>query len=135
EGNRLVRENAEPHLSTIARALGWTEQETRDELAKVHLSNLPENLAFFEGTIDAAGSFQGIFQSSVLSYGDLIKNPADPARFVDLKFLKALSGEAAFAQQKVAIAPIRTGGAVSLEGDALLSKDIRFFFKPNSSDL
>ena len=135
EGNREVRDNAEPHLSTIARALGWTEQETREELAKVHLSNLPENIAFFEGTIDAAGSFQGIFQSSVLSYGDLIKNPADPARFVDMQFLKALSGESAFAQQKIAIAPIRTGGAVSLEGDALLSKDIRFFFKPNSSDL
>ncbi len=135
EGNRMVRDNAEPHLSTLARALDWSEQEVREELAKVHLSNLPENIAFFEGTIDAAGSFQGIFQSSVLSYGDLIKNPADPARFVDMQFLKALSGEVAFAQQKIAIAPIRTGGAVSLEGDALLSKDIRFFFKPNSSDL
>jgi NitT/TauT family transport system substrate-binding protein len=135
EGNRLVRENAEPHLSTIASALKWEVSEVRDELAKVHLSNLPENLAFFEGTIDAAGSFQGIFQSSVLSYGSLIKNPADPARFVDLQFLKALGTESAFAQQKVSIAPIRTGGAVSLEGDALLSKDIRFFFLPNSSEL
>jgi NitT/TauT family transport system substrate-binding protein len=47
----------------------------------VHLSNLPENLAFFEGTIDAAGSFQGIYQSSVLAYGTgLMKNPADPTR-------------------------------------------------------
>jgi NitT/TauT family transport system substrate-binding protein len=135
EGNRLVRENAEPHLSTLASALKWEVSEVRDELAKVHLSNLPENLAFFEGTIDAAGSFQGIFQSSVLSYGSLIKNPADPARFVDLQFLKALGTEAAFAQQKVSIAPIRTGGQVSLEGDALLSKDIRFFFLPNSSEL
>jgi NitT/TauT family transport system substrate-binding protein len=26
---------------------------TKDELAHVHLSNLPENLAFFKGTIDA----------------------------------------------------------------------------------
>ncbi|MCB1552992.1 MAG: OmpA family protein [Xanthomonadales bacterium] len=135
EGNRQVRDNPETHLSVIAQSLGWEVDETRDELAKVHLSNLPENIAFFEGTIDAAGSFQGIFQSSVLSYGELIKNPADPARFVDIAMLKSLSSVAEFAQQKVAIAPIKTGGGVSLEGDALLSKDIRFFFMPNSSEL
>jgi NitT/TauT family transport system substrate-binding protein len=135
EGNRLVRENPAAHSALIARALGWEEGETRDELAKVHLSNLPENLAFFEGTIDAAGSFQGIFQSSVLAYGKLIRNPADPARFVDLSHLQALQQAGRFAGQTVAIAPIRTGAGVSLEGDALLSKDIRFFFQPNSSQL
>ena len=136
EGNRLVRENAEPHLGTIGRAFGWNEGDTHTELSKVHLSNLPENLAFFEGTIDAAGSFQGIFQSSVLAYGSLIRNPADPARFVDLKALQALKGEGRFADQQIAIAPIRTGGAnIALEGDALLSKDIRFYFLPNSAQL
>ncbi len=135
EGNRQVRDDAEPHLSTVARALGWEVGETRDELRKVHLSNLPENLAFFEGTIDAAGSFAGIFQSSVLVYGSLIRNPADPVRFVDLAHLKALQQGGQFAGQTIAIAPIRTGGAVSLEGDPLLSKDIRFFFEPNSATL
>jgi NitT/TauT family transport system substrate-binding protein len=135
EGNRLVREDPAAHAPLVARALGWEVDETRAELAKVHLSNLPENLAFFEGTIDAAGSFQGIFQSSVLAYGKLIRNPADPARFVDLAHLQALQAEGRFAGQTIAIAPIRTGGAVSLEGDALLSKDIRFFFQPNSAQL
>ena len=50
------------------------------ELANVHLSNLPENLAFFSGAIDAAGSFGGIYQSAVLAYGsDVIKDPPDPS--------------------------------------------------------
>ncbi|WP_206209130.1 hypothetical protein, partial [Vogesella mureinivorans] len=40
-----------------------------------------------------------------------------------------------FAAQTVAIAPIRTQGAVNLEGDALLSRDIRFFYQPNSAEL
>lgn len=135
EGNRQLRDDPEPHLATVAAGLGWTVDETRTELGKVHLANLPENLAFFEGTIDAAGSFQGIFQSSVLAYGNLIRNPADPARFVDLTWLNALRDVAEFKQQKIAIAPIRTGGAVSLEGDALLSKDIRFYFQANSAQL
>lgn len=135
DGNRRVRDEPEANIATIAKAFGWSDADTRDELSKVHLSNLPENQAFFSGTIDAAGSFNGIFQSSVLAYGKLIKNPADPARFVDAKQLEALKDKAEFAKQTIAIAPIKTRGNVSLEGDALLSKDIRFFFEPNSATL
>jgi len=135
EGNRRVRDEPEAQIATIAKAFKWSDADTRDELSKVHLSNLPENQAFFAGTIDAAGSFNGIFQSSVLAYGKLIKNPADPARFLDGKQLDALKGKAEFAKQTIAIAPIKTRDGGSLEGDALLSKDIRFFFEPNSSAL
>ncbi len=135
DGNRRVRDEPEANIATIAKAFGWSNDDTRDELSKVHLSNLPENQAFFSGTIDAAGSFNGIFQSSVLAYGKLIKNPADPARFVDAKQLDALKDKTEFAKQTIAIAPIKTRGNVSLEGDALLSKDIRFFFEPNSATL
>ena len=94
EGNRLLRDDPQTHAGVVAQAFGWTQQETLDELAKVHLSNLPENLAFFDGSIDSAGSFQGIFQSSVLAYGALIKNPADPARFANVQHLKALDAGA-----------------------------------------
>ena len=135
DGNRRVRDEPELHIATIAKAFGWSDADTREELGKVHLSNLPENQAFFAGTIDAAGSFNGIFQSSVLAYGKLIKNPADPARFIDAKQLDALKSKPEFANQSIAIAPIKTRGNVSLEGDALLSKDIRFFFEPNSANL
>jgi NitT/TauT family transport system substrate-binding protein len=135
EGNRRLRDNQAENIAVVAKAFKWTEEEARDELANVHLSNAPENRAFFAGTIDSAGSFGGIFQSSVLAYGSLLRNPADPARFVDTSFLDVLSKRSPFSEQKIAIAPIRTAAQASLEGDPLLSKDIRFFFEPNSSNL
>src|SRR5688500_8169656 len=136
EGNRMVRDNQATHLDVIGKAFKWDRQQTQAELAKVHLSNLPENLAFFSGALDAVGSFGGIYQSAVYSYGsELIKDPVDSDRFVDLTHLKALEQAGAYKDQRVAIAPIRSGAAAPVEGDPLLSKDIRFLFSPNSSNL
>jgi len=135
EGNRRLRDDPKANLSVVARAFKWSEADAAEELQKVHLANLPESRAFFSGAIDAAGSFGGIFQASVLAYGDLIKNPTDPARFLDPSHLDALAKEGHFAGQVVAIAPIRTSTGAALEGDPLLSKDIRFFYEPNSSRL
>lgn len=136
EGNRLVRDNPEAQADLVGRAFKWTPQQARAELAKVHLANLPENLAFFNGSIDAAGSFGGIFQSAVFAYGsDLIKDPADPSRFFDGTALQAAEKSGAFKDQKIAIAPIKSGTAGSVENDPLLSKDIRFLFQPNSAIL
>jgi len=136
EGNRLVRDTPDGQIDVIARAFKWTPQQTRAELAKVHLANLPENLAFFNGSIDAAGSFGGIFQSAIYAYGsDLIRDPADPAHFVDVTALQAAEKTGAFRDQKIAIAPIKSGAPGSVENDPLLSKDIRFLFQPNSSIL
>ena len=135
EGNRRLRDDPKASLGVVARAFKWSEADTVANLAKVHLANLPESRAFFSGTIDAAGSFGGIFQSSLLAYGDLVKNPADPARYLDLSHLDALAKEGLFAGQVVAIAPIKTAAGGSLEGDPLLKKDIRFFYEPNSSRL
>jgi NitT/TauT family transport system substrate-binding protein len=133
EGNRMVRDNAAAHVDTIGKAFKWNRDQTRAELAKIHFSNLPENLAFFSGAIDAAGSFGGIYQSAVYSYGrDLIKDPVDATRFLELAHLKALEQSGEFKEQKVAIAPIRQGGGAAVEGDPVLSKDIRFLFSPNS---
>jgi NitT/TauT family transport system substrate-binding protein len=56
EGNRLVRADAAKHLPVIAKAMKWSDEDAKRELQKVHFANLPENLAFFSGTIDAAGS-------------------------------------------------------------------------------
>ena len=82
EGNRMVRDNPAAHLDAIGKAFKWEREQTRAELAKIHFSNLPENLAFFSGAIDAAGSFGGIYQSAVYSYGrDLIKDPVDATAF------------------------------------------------------
>jgi NitT/TauT family transport system substrate-binding protein len=136
EGNRMVRDRPDAHLDVIGRAFKWTREDTKSELANVHLSNLPENRAFFSGAIDAAGSFGGIYQSAVLAYGsDLIKDPPDPGRFVDARHLDTLDKSGLFKEQTIAIAPIRSGGGTSVESDPLLSKDIRFLFEPNSSAL
>jgi NitT/TauT family transport system substrate-binding protein len=138
EGNKMVRDNQDAHVDVVAKAFKWTREQARGELLKVHLSNLPENLAFFSGAIDAAGSFGGIYQSAALAYGSgLVKDPPDPSRFVDLKPLEGIQKAGLFKEQKIAIAPIRTGGSggSTVETNPLLSKDIRFMFEPNSADL
>ncbi len=135
EGNRLVRDNAEPHLDLIGRTFKWDRAKTQGGLAKVHLSNLPENLAFYSGAIDAAGSFAGIYSSATLAYGSLIDVPVDADRYMDATHLTALQAAGAFAGQQIAIVPIRSHARGALEGDPLLTKDIRFLFEPNSTKL
>src|SRR5204862_3076530 len=124
EGNRLVRDNPASAYDTIAKAFNWDRAKTQGELTKVHLSNLPENLAFFSGAIDAAGSFGGIYQAAVYAYGrELIPSPTPAERFLDLSHLKALEQSGAFKDQVVAIAPIRTEGRTqAVEDNPLLSK-------------
>ena len=125
------------HLDTIARAFKWTPRRCEGGAAKVHLSNLPENLAFFSGAIDAAGSFGGIYQSAVLR----LRPRADQGsgRRRALRSISSTSRRsrrpASFKDQKIAIAPIRTGRRRRVETDPLLSKDIRFLFEPNSAVL
>ncbi len=136
EGNRMVRDRPDQYVDTIGRAFKWDRDKTKRELANVHLSNLPENVAFFSGAIDAAGSFNGIYQSAVLAYGaDIIKDPPDASRFAELSALQAIEKLGLFKEQTVAIAPIRSAGGASVETDPLLSKDIRFLFEPNSAAL
>jgi NitT/TauT family transport system substrate-binding protein len=136
EGNRMVRDHPEANYDVVGKAFKWDRQKTKDELAKVHLSNLPENLAFFSGAIDAAGSFGGIYQSAVYAYGNqLIKEPADSDHFADLQYLKALDQGGEFKDQKILIAPIRSTSTAPVETDPLLSKNIRFLFQPNSAML
>jgi NitT/TauT family transport system substrate-binding protein len=141
EGNILVRENPDPYLDVIAKAFTkkdakpedkWDRARAKAELQKIHLSNGPENLAFFGGAMDAAGSFAGIYQTAVYSYGsELVKNPVDSEQFANTKYLKELDAAGAFKDQKVAIAPIKTGSGGGVEADPLLSKNIRFLFQPN----
>ncbi len=136
EGNRMVRDHPDQYLDVVGKAFKWDRNQTKSELAKVHLANLPENLAFFSGAIDAAGSFESIYQSAVLAYGsDLIKDPPDASRFASLTALQTAEKSGLFKEQKVAIAPMRAASGATLEADPLLSKDIRFLFEPNSSTL
>jgi NitT/TauT family transport system substrate-binding protein len=136
EGNRRVRDNPEQELALVGKAFGWSPADTKDELMKVHLSNLPESLAFFKGEIDMAGSFGGIVQSAIYAYGrEIVPEPVAADRFLDLAPLQTLEQGGKYASQTIAIAPIKVGTPGTVEDDPLLSKDIRFFFEPNSSRL
>ena len=142
EGNDLVQTEPDKHLPVIARAFGWEVADAKSELAKVHLANLPENKAFFDGTIDAAGSFGFIYETAAYVYGELIGGVPEFDRWVNTAGLEAADRSGRFAQQKASITPIRAGGsaeqtedAASQEKAALLSKDIIFEFMPNSAKL
>ena len=122
--NERVRANPEPHLKAIAdafKAYEWTVEDAREELSKVHLSNLPENLAFFRGAIDAAGSFASVFQTANLAYGP------------ELQPLEAIEKTGTLSSQIASIQPIRSNDQAPIEQDPLLTRDIRFYFLPNSA--
>jgi NitT/TauT family transport system substrate-binding protein len=137
--NDRVRANPESHLQTIATAFKqyeWTVESAREELAKVHLSNLPENLAFFRGAIDAAGSFASVFQTANLAYGaELQPSPVSASFFADTKALEAIEKAGTLSSQVASIQPIKTTDQAPIEQDPLLTRDIRFYFLPNSAAL
>jgi NitT/TauT family transport system substrate-binding protein len=134
--NDRIRANPEPHLKTIADGLKWTVDDAREELAKVHLSNLPENLAFFRGAIDEAGSFASVFQTANLAYGsELQPSPVAASFFADTKPLEAIAAAGTLSAQVASIQPIKSTDQALLEQDPLLTRDIRFYFVPNSAQL
>ena len=141
-GNKAVRENPDQYADLIAKSLTekavppWDHAKALAELQKVHLSNLPEQLAFFSGGMTQGGSFASIYQSSVLAYGnDLIPNPVDSDHFTSLDALKKEDASGAFKDQVAEIAPLAAATAGPVESDPVLSKDIRFFFLPNDDKL
>ena len=136
EGNRQVRANPRAAHQVLKQAFKWEPAESDAELAQLHFANLPENQAYFAGTIDMAGSFGGIYQSAVVAYGrDLLPDPAGYEKFSDPGPLAAAAASGKFTNEEIAIAPIKSGETNSVEADPLLSKDIRFLFDPNSAKL
>jgi NitT/TauT family transport system substrate-binding protein len=139
----MVRTNPAAHLPTIAKAFGWTVEDAKAELAKVHLANLPENIAFFNGTIDSAGSFGYLYETAAYVYGsEMLGNVPEAERFVSTAALEAIDKTGQFKQQKASITPIlanataeNSGDELTAERNALLSKNILFEFEPNSSKL
>jgi NitT/TauT family transport system substrate-binding protein len=137
--NDLVRGHPEPYVQTITnafKAYEWTNEDTREELAKVHLSNLPENLAFFRGAIDEAGSFASVFQTANLAYGsELQPSPVAASFFAEIKPLEAIAEGGKLSAQVASIQPIKSSDQAPIEQDPLLTRDIRFYFLPNSANL
>ncbi len=134
--NDRIRANPDSALPLLEKAFGWSAEDAREELAKVHLSNLPENLAFFRGAIDEAGSFASVFQTSNLAYGpELQPSPVAASFFASTGALESIEQAGSLAAQAASIQPIKTTDQAPIEQDPLLTRDIRFYFLPNSADL
>jgi NitT/TauT family transport system substrate-binding protein len=134
DGNRKVNETPDACYPTIAAAFKWDVDKAKSELAKVHLANFPENMAFFSGEMDASGSYSYIYQSAAFAYQDFVKDPASESDFLDLSYLKALDKTGRYSDEKVEIKPIGSQDAAKSE-EPVLTKDIRFQFEPNSAIL
>ncbi len=135
EGNKLVRANPENYYDVIGKAFKWDKEKTKGELRKVHLANMPENLAFFSGEIDAAGSFNYIYESSSAAYGtQFIHGNFNGEKYLHLAELKSIEAGGRYKDQKADIKPLRSTDAAQVE-TPLLSRDVRFLFQPNSSKL
>lgn len=140
-GNDAVSKNPDQFADLLAKSFStkddkWDHAKALAELQKVHLSNLPENLAFFQGGIASGGSFASIYQSAVIAYGtELIPNPVDSDRFLSPDGLKKAQANPAFAAQTASLVPLQSSAGNPVEKDPLLSRDIRFYFPPNSDKL
>ncbi|MCS6976404.1 MAG: OmpA family protein [Gemmatales bacterium] len=132
-----LRKNPEPYLPVCAKAFDQTVEECRESLKDVHLSNLAENLLFFSDQPGKIGTFNEIYYSAVYSYGrEIIRNPVPPERLVNRKYLEELERSGAFAGQVVELGPSEERDKKTvLEGNPLLTKQIRFLFEPNSTKL
>ena len=132
-GNDAVRNDPAKAYPVLKKAFNWDTDESKANLAKVHLSNHPENMAFFAGAADAAGSFSGIYQTSLYAYSEFVKHNVGPDRFINTQPLESVKDN--YARQVANIQPIRTTQNAGIEGNPLLSRDVRFLFEPNSYQL
>jgi NitT/TauT family transport system substrate-binding protein len=136
-GAEEIKKNPDIHIPVVAKAFKQELAEMKESLQDVHLSNLPENLLFFSDKPGQIGSFNDIYYSAVYAYGkDIIKNPVPPERLVNRTYLDELEKARTFAGQKVELGPSEEKDKkVVLESNPLLTKQIRFHFEPNSTDL
>jgi NitT/TauT family transport system substrate-binding protein len=129
-GNDAVRNDPTKAFAVLKKAFKWEPEECKTNLAKVHLSNYPENIAFFGGAADAAGSFSSIYQTSLYAYANFVKHNVGPDRFINTQALESVKDH--YATQVANIAPIRTTQNAGIEGSPLLSRNVKFLFEPNS---
>ncbi len=115
-------------MSLARRSSGIARKLRMNELAiGASRQRLPENLAFFSGAIDAAGSFpaESINPAEVYSYGgDLIKDLVDADHFAEVEVFED-AGEirrSSLDLRRLPSNPFALLGAAAMEGDPVLSK-------------
>ena len=132
----MVRDRPDQYLDVIGRSFKWSRDDTKGRARERPPVEPAGERRVLLRRDRRSGQLRGHLPVGVLAYGsDLIKDPPDASRFANLAALQTIDKSGIFKDQKVAIAPIRSGGGASLEADPLLSKDIRFLFEPNSATL
>lgn len=137
-GNEMVRSNPAAHAGVIESAFGWDAGDAVSELKKVHLANLPENISFFDGSIDSAGSFKYLLETATDLYrAQLPATPISRDAVLLLDALTAAEKSGYFKDQVADITPIKLDVDLgeSEVDKSLLSKSVRFEFTPNSADV
>ncbi len=132
-----IRKDPEGTLPVIAKALDKSTNEMRELLKDVHLSNHAENMLFFSAEGGQIGTFQEIYYSSVYAYGkEVIKSPVAPEKLINRTYVEELAKAEQFQGQEVRLRPIKSSEKKeSLENNPLFTKQIRFRFEPNSTEL
>jgi len=144
EGNRLVDEikkgkSGNKELDLLAKALttdpkdAYDRDSVKEELDKVDLANFPLNKAFFEDKMPLGGSFAGIFEEAVHSYGNaLVGKSDDPSSFVNTSALESIGKRPEFAAQKISITA--SPGPVSNKRSLVVWKNVKILFDKNQYD-
>jgi NitT/TauT family transport system substrate-binding protein len=136
-GVEEMRTDPERTLRIVTKAFATTPEEMRALLQDVHLSNHAENLLFFSSEPGQIGSFRDLYYSAVYAYGkEVIKNVVPPEKLVNRAYLEELARDGLFQGQRVTLGPSKNAEKTEiLERDPLLTKQIRFYFEPNSTEL
>ena len=137
-GNEMVREDPDKHFVILEKVFEWEKGDAAKELKKVHLANLPENLAFFNGTIDSAGSFEYILETAIDIYkSQIIGKPIKCESVLSLDALKSAEKSGVYKNQKSKIEPVLVDGigetTVDDQAAPLLSKNVTIEFQPNKA--
>jgi NitT/TauT family transport system substrate-binding protein len=133
-GNSLLTNQPSKMFDALKQAYKWSEATAKSELSKVHLSNYPENVQFFRGDVDAVNTYGAIFQAALYAYPSELRHSIPWEKTIVTDCFDALAPS--YSTQVANIQPIRTQTTNSnLENNPLLSKNIRFLFKPNSYEL
>jgi len=136
-GEEEMRIDPERTLRVVAKAFDTTPEKIRALLQDVHLSNHAENLLFFSSEPGQIGSFRDLYYSAVYAYGkEVIKNATPPEKLVNRTYLEEIAKDGLFQGQQVTLGPSKNAEKTEiLERDPLLTKQIRFYFEPNSTEL
>ncbi len=137
EGVDMINRDPVNTLPIAAKAFNMAPEEFRKVFQEVHLSNHAENLQFFSTEAGQTGSFNDLYYTAVYAYGkEIIPNAIAPEKLANRAHLDAIAQEGLFAGQAVTLGPIKTVERTEvLEGNPLLSKQVRFLFQPNSTEL